>query len=355
MKKLVIIGSNSIHCKRYIAGVLAFKRFDVSVITNQAMNEFVSIPQIVVNFALTNLKAVKQIRRELAIINPDIVHIHQANSYAWHSLRAIAKLKLRTKVILTAWGSDVLILPERGRLMRKMVEYNLCNADIITADSLFMSAKISQLLGEVSRPIHTLNFGIQHLPAKIDLVKNKQKIILSNRLHKPLYQINKIVHAFANLVNNQLIDSQYKLVIAAAGEETPHLQALTTSLGVASRVEFTGMLAYEQLVEYYRCAQVFVSVPQSDGTASSLLEAMAYGCIPVLSNLPANLEWVLDQINGFIAPELSQLQQQILAAINLSAEIESYQSLYDFNYQCIERKASAKVNMARFIELYDSE
>lgn len=355
MKKLVIIGSNSIHCKRYIAGVLAFKRFDVSIITNQAMNEFVSIQQIVVNFALTNLKTVKQIRRELAIINPDIVHIHQANSYAWHSLRAIAKLKLRPKVILTTWGSDVLVLPERSRLMRKMVEYNLCNSDIITADSLFMSAKISHLLDVVSRPIYTLNFGIQHLPAKVDLVQNKQKIILSNRLHKPLYQINKIISAFAYLVNYQLIDDDYRLLVAASGEETPHLQELATTLGIASRVEFTGMLAYEQLVEYYRCAQVFVSVPQSDGTASSLLEAMAYGCIPVLSNLPANLEWVLDQINGFIAPNLNQLQQQILAAINLSTNIEAYRSLYDFNYQCIERKASAKVNMARFIELYDSE
>ena len=256
---------------------------------------------------------------------------------------------------MTAWGSDVLILPERSRLMRKMVEYNLRNADIITADSLFMSAKISQLLGAVSCPIHTLNFGIQHLPAKIDLVKNKQKIILSNRLHKPLYQINKIISAFAYLVNNQLIDSQYRLVIAASGEETPHLQALADTLGIASRVEFTGMLAYEQLVEYYRCAQVFVSVPQSDGTASSLLEAMAYGCIPVLSNLPANLEWVLDQVNGFIAPELGQLHQQILAAINLSADIDRYQYLYDFNYQCIGQKASAEVNMARFIELYESE
>ena len=63
MKKLVIVGSNSIHCKRYIAGVLACKRFEVSIITNQAMSEFVLTPQIVVNFALTNFKAVKQIRR----------------------------------------------------------------------------------------------------------------------------------------------------------------------------------------------------------------------------------------------------------------------------------------------------
>ena len=61
--------------------------------------------------------------------------------------------------------------------------------------------KFPQLLGEVSRPIHTLNFGIQYLPAKINLVKIKQKIILSRIVYTShFYQIDKIVHAFANLV-----------------------------------------------------------------------------------------------------------------------------------------------------------
>lgn len=353
--KLVIIGSNSIHTKRYIAGIIAQERFVVTIITNQAMSEFVNTPQIVVNFALSNFKAVTQIRRELNVINPDIVHIHQANSYAWHSLRALNKLKLHPRVILTTWGSDVLILPKQSRLMRRMVKYSLHNADVITADSLFMSAKIGELLESTSRPIHTFNFGIQHLPEKMNLQQAKQKIILSNRLHKPLYRIDKIIQAFANLVKHNLIDDTYQLVIAAAGEETPFLQNLVARLEVTSRVKFTGMLPYEQLINYYQSATVFVSVPQSDGTASSLLEAMAHGCIPVLSNLPANLEWVLDQINGFIAPELGNLQQQILAAIKLSENIERYQQLYDFNYQIIQLKASAESNLAKFIKLYDAQ
>src|SRR5436190_4621945 len=36
------------------------------------------------------------------------------------------------------------------------------------------------------------------------------------------------------------------------------------------------------------CSALFVSVPSSDGTSSSLLEALAAGCLPVLSDIPAN-------------------------------------------------------------------
>lgn len=351
MKKVVIVGSNSIHCQRYIAGVVATGEFEVSLISNQKMLEFANLNCLEVNFALRNFSAIKQIRAYLKSIQPEVVHIHQANSYAWHTLRAIGKLTLRPKVILTTWGSDVLILPKQSKLKRRMVEYNLRHADLITSDSLFMSAQIAALLGKVSRPIHTLNFGMQNLPRLVD-IKSKHKIILSNRLHKPLYRVDKIIQAFAALVKNNLIDDEYRLVIAGSGEDSAKLQQLAQDLSVSARVNFTGMLSYRELVEFYQQAQLFISVPESDGTSSSLLEALAYGCIPVLSNLPANLEWVLDQVNGFIAPEVGQLQQQILTAINLSQNSTEYQELAKFNHHMILEKASFSRNMRKFIELY---
>ncbi|MDQ5948076.1 MAG: hypothetical protein QG651_570 [Pseudomonadota bacterium] len=351
MKKVVIVGSNSIHCQRYIAGVIATGEFDVSLISNQKMSEFANLNCLEVNFALRNFNAVKQIRAYLKSIQADVVHIHQANSYAWHTLRALRKLTRRPKVVLTTWGSDVLILPKQSKLMRRMVEYNLRHSDLITSDSLFMSAQIAALLGKVSRPIHTLNFGMQNLPALID-VTSKHKIILSNRLHKPLYRVDKIIQAFATLIKNNLIDTEYRLVIAGSGDESANLEQLAQDLSVKSRIDFVGMLSYRELVEFYQQAQLFISVPESDGTSSSLLEALAYGCIPVLSNLPANLEWVLDQVNGFIAPEVGQLQQQILAAIQFSQNIVEYQKLANFNHQMILGKASFSRNIRKFTELY---
>ncbi len=349
--KLVIIGSNSIHCKRFIQGVLDNSNYKIAIITNLQMPEFADLKQYQVNFALSNIKAKKQIAEILNIEKPEIVHIHQANSYAWHSLRAIRSLKFKPKTILTAWGSDVLLLPKESRILARIVRYSLLNADIITSDSLYMSGVINQLLNGVTKPIHTINFGIQDLPLKQD-VSNKKKVILSNRLHKPLYRIDKIISAFAVLINNELIDADYQLIVAAGGEETDNLVKLAKKLGIEGKVLFTGMIPYKELVEYYKIAKIFVSVPESDGTASSLLEAMAYGCVPVLSNLPANLEWVINDYNGFISVNINELQFEIIKAVKLIENSVTYQHLYDFNYRLIENKATLASNINKFIELY---
>ena len=54
--------------------------------------------------------------------------------------------------------------------------------------------------------------------------------------------------------------------------------------------------------EFYRAASVTVSVPFSDATPMALLEAMACGSIPVVSDLPSLREWIRDGENGRIVP-----------------------------------------------------
>ena len=44
----------------------------------------------------------------------------------------------------------------------------------------------------------------------------------------------------------------------------------------------------------------------SDGTSLSLLEAMACGAVPVVSNIMSNRSWVLDGVNGFLFNDSDQ-------------------------------------------------
>lgn len=60
-------------------------------------------------------------------------------------------------------------------------------------------------------------------------------------------------------------------------------------------------LAKEENLYYYSSAMFYISIPKSDGTSISLLEAMAYGCIPITSDLPANKEWINHLENGIIS------------------------------------------------------
>jgi glycosyltransferase involved in cell wall biosynthesis len=51
-----------------------------------------------------------------------------------------------------------------------------------------------------------------------------------------------------------------------------------------------------------RAAHVYVSTSKSDSTSVSLLEAMAAGCFPVVSDIPANREWVTDGDTALLFP-----------------------------------------------------
>jgi glycosyltransferase involved in cell wall biosynthesis len=61
---------------------------------------------------------------------------------------------------------------------------------------------------------------------------------------------------------------------------------------VRSRVEFLGGVNDERMAEILRISHIYVSTSRSDGTSSSLLEALASGLFPVLSDIPQNREWI---------------------------------------------------------------
>src|SRR5678816_1252479 len=70
-----------------------------------------------------------------------------------------------------------------------------------------------------------------------------------------------------------------------------------------AQVEFVGRLTTPVQAGWYARASWFISVPASDSVAVSVLEAMAHGCIPLLSDLPANRELVRDGVNGLLLSE----------------------------------------------------
>ena len=74
---------------------------------------------------------------------------------------------------------------------------------------------------------------------------------------------------------------------------------------LSEKVQFVGFVNSEENAGYYSSAKFFVSLPESDATAMSLLEAMYYKCIPILSDLPANNEWVKNGVNGVIVKNLN--------------------------------------------------
>ena len=97
-----------------------------------------------------------------------------------------------------------------------------------------------------------------------------------------------------------LSSPQARLVVANDGSLRETLVARAQALGIAARVSFVGRLNAVTQAAYYARARWYISLPTSDSVSVSVLEAMAYGCVPILSDLSANRELVQDGENGCI-------------------------------------------------------
>jgi len=112
-------------------------------------------------------------------------------------------------------------------------------------------------------------------------------------------------------------EPETKFRIAGDGSERKALEREVKSLNINSSVEFLGRVPHKEMPNLLSQADIYVSTSLNDGTSVSLLEAMGSGVFPVVTDIPANREWITNGENGFLVPadEAESLASKIIDAI----------------------------------------
>jgi L-malate glycosyltransferase len=142
------------------------------------------------------------------------------------------------------------------------------------------------------------------------------------------------------------------LMLLGSGSQGKTIRNILNNGGVEDRVTFPGFVGNNDLPRYYRMADLYISASHVDGSSVSLMEALACGLPCVVSDIPANREWVTDGMNGWIFPDGDV---DALAGIILKA-IEQRESLIliSRNARVIaEEKADWPRNFGKLLEAYE--
>jgi glycosyltransferase involved in cell wall biosynthesis len=242
------------------------------------------------------LLALPRLRRLAARLQPDVVHAQYLTSYGF--LAAAAGLK---PLVVTAWGSDVLISPRESRLARWLTTFSLRRADAVTTVAEHMNAAVVAL-GAAPGKVSAAPFGVDTAlfrPPAAPRAAPPPLRIISTRNFGPVYSVHTVVDA-AQRLHAKGISLQLDLV--GAGPLLGRLQAQVEAAGLQGLTRFHGHVSHLQLVALLGAAHVFVSPALSDGNNVSLNEAMACGCLPVATDIPANAQWLEHGRNGLLFP-----------------------------------------------------
>ncbi len=273
-------------------------------------------------------------------VQPDWVHAHYLSSHgslAWLALRG---LRAPGRLVGSAWGSDILVAPQRSAWIRWLLQRVLAACPVSTSDSEHMAERMREL---GAREVMVFPFGLDQLPPQGQ--HKDPMLFFANRGLEPIYQPHEVLRVFAQVAHAW---PRARLAVANLGSLREALVRQAHALGLHDRVQFIGRLDANEQALYYTRAQWYLSLPQSDSVSVSVLEAMAHGCIPVLSDLPANRELVRSGDNGLIVDVHADRPAQALVDDMLALQACA-QRIADGNRQWVADHAMFAPAVQRFL------
>ncbi|WP_435264082.1 glycosyltransferase [Tenacibaculum sp. nBUS_03] len=283
-----------------------------------------------------------KIKKIFKNINPVIVNAHYLTSYGF--LSALLKNRNNFFLIQSTWGTDILVTPKKNILYKIITKYSLNKGNLITSDSLYMTEVINSLS---KNKVLTFPMGLKKENLKYNTVKNSFFTFLSLRTLNDNSQVDIIIKAFSLFVKN--IDNNSKLLIAHRGEKEEELKTLVKKLHLEDQVIFLGFLKEKEYVEVIVKSNCYISIPKSDALSVSLLETMAAETIPLVSNIPANKEFI-NLRNGFILPQNNENSLFLQMKKIYSLSTKEINEIYSYNKELILKRAMLKDNFSFYIK-----
>lgn len=231
----------------------------------------------------------KSVLTAVSGVKADIYHAH----YAAELTTWAAWILRKRPLIVTVMGGDVLF-DEQGSLGpigRWLTKRAVLGADLVTVKSPLLGDVVAGW-GVPRERIMDIVWGVDGRIFAPDPqgaaavrahwgVTAEDKVAFSPRMLKPLYNQLLMIEALARVPKAKLVLSTYNQDAAYRAQ----VENRARELGVAERVVFVPPVPTSEMAKSYSAADVILSLPPSDGTPQSVMEAMACGVPVILTDM----------------------------------------------------------------------
>jgi len=304
-----------------------------------------------------------QAMRAIRKINPHIVHAFYAEFHGW--LGALSQFH---PFIISVFGGDVCIDPQKSRWTKAKVSFALQHADVITTQTKSMMQFLTQEFLVPPEKIRQIPWGVdlnvfykgydnecRKLRKELGIL-NDAPIILSPRQMNPLYQIDKIINAMPGVIK-KFPQTTFVFISsldpADRRQYQNQIKNLAQNLHVIKNTRFlTKPLTSRDMAILLNMSHVAISIPKIDQFGLTVIEAMACGCIPLVNELECYAEYLTNRRNAFIIHESapSRISKILIDCIENG---ETRNKFYNINRNIVSSSEDWSQNASKMEDLYN--
>lgn len=244
-------------------------------------------------------------------IKPDLIHAGPIQTCAF-----IAVVSGFRPILTMSWGFDLMDDVHKSKWMERITRYTLKRSTFFTSDA---NVTRDQAVAYGMNPDRTVVFpwGVNlqdFAPSTTNRQPSTSFTIFCNRSWEPRYGVDVLAKAFVKVAQQ---NPDVDLLLIGGGSQAQTLRGILQRGGVLDRVTMPGQVTQKDLPRWYHMADLYISPSHVDGSSVSLMEALACGLPCLVSDIPANKEWVEEGVNGWLFPDgnADVLAAKILDAI----------------------------------------
>jgi L-malate glycosyltransferase len=291
-------------------------------------------------------KLIFDFQRLTCKIQPDLIHAGPIQTCGLLATLAGAGPRL-----IMSWGFDLMQDAERNAWWRWATHFVLRRATFFTSDCEATRQKaIHYGMNRDRTVVFPWGVDLEHFsPSKAHRQLKNGFTLFCNRSWESRYGVDVLANAFIMVAGSR---SDVNLLLLNVGSQGQVIRQILHSRDVSDRVTYAGQVSQRELPRYYNMADVYISPSHVDGSSVSLMEALACGLPCLVSDIPANLEWVTDGVNGWLFRDgdANALAAKILAILGTQ---ESLEKIGQAARRVAEERADWKKNFHKLLDTYE--
>ena len=299
---------------------------------------------------------------------PDVVHCHSILPDGLWVLAASRIFRVRSKVVVTSHGQDIVSLPQwsygaRTRWARLLNSFVAGRVDMHVLPSEAMIVHARQA-GTAKEKTAVIPNGIpveddhdfekdaivsSHDPRSLglELSAGDGINILSLSSGREIKNLDALIEAFSRIRHRM---GSSKLFLACHGASAERIVRLVGQKGLDPHVLFTGEIVGPVKEKYYRASHIYCNVSHFENFPLSLLEAMKYGAAVVASRVGGIPEFVEDGKNGLLTSP-TDVDEIASALLRLYADTDLRKRLVENGLRTVkDHSISRTIN--EYVSLY---
>lgn len=172
-------------------------------------------------------------------------------------------------------------------------------------DKIFcVSSQICERMQKIYKDTFFGHYYFKEQPIRTDALweripntSGKVKIGYAARLVKQQKRADLIVELLEQLEKKGM---EYCMQIVGEGECSELIATYIADRRLQGKIQLMGRLPRSKMDSFWKNQDIFVNLSEYEGTSLAMLEAMGYGCVPVVTDVSGAKEFIKANENGYI-------------------------------------------------------